>query len=84
MWYVYIVECKDGTYYTGMTTNIKRRLKEHNGQKKGAKYTSLRRPVKLIYSRSMESRSAAMKEELRIKKSGRKAKERLILDGKLA
>ena len=50
MYFVYILECADHTFYTGITTNLDRRIKEHNTSKVGAKYTKVRRPVKLIYS----------------------------------
>lgn len=66
-WFVYIIECKDGTYYTGITTNIDRRVKEHNTSSKGAKYTKTRRPVKLLKTFEVESRSAALKLEYKIK-----------------
>ncbi len=56
MHWVYIVECSDGTYYTGYTTDVKRRLKEHNESPKGAKYTRARRPVTLCYQASYETR----------------------------
>jgi putative endonuclease len=49
MWYVYILECKDKTFYTGITTDLERRIKEHNNSLLGAKYTKSRRPVKLVY-----------------------------------
>ena len=66
---VYIVECADGTYYTGIATDIQRRLLEHNGANgKGARYTSARSPVSLVYEVRCESRSAALKEEHRIKR----------------
>ena len=78
MWFVYIVECGDSTYYTGITTNLERRVHEHNHSKKGACYTSLRRPVKLVYYVKTENRIEAMKEELRIKKMSRKRKMTLI------
>ena len=48
-YYTYMVECSDGTYYTGYTTNLEKRIKAHNTGKTGAKYTRTRRPVKLIY-----------------------------------
>jgi putative endonuclease len=65
-WYVYILKCADGTYYTGITTNINRRIKEH-GTKKGAKYTKQRGPFKLVYKASFQNRSSASKEEHKIK-----------------
>ena len=76
---VYIVECADGTYYTGIATDVQRRLLEHNGAKrKGARYTSARSPVSLIYEVRCASRSAALKEELRIKRLTRGQKQMLI------
>ncbi len=77
MHYVYIVECVDGTYYTGYTTEVKRRIKEHN-QGEAAKYTRGRRPVELKYQESCASRSQALKRECEIKKLSRAGKERLI------
>lgn len=50
-WTVYMVRCKDGSLYTGITTDLHRRLQEHNSSKKGAKYTRSRRPVSLVYTR---------------------------------
>jgi putative endonuclease len=67
MWYVYILKCKDKTFYTGITNNLKRRVAEHNSSNLGAKYTRARRPVKLVYSRRFKDRSGAAKEEWRIK-----------------
>ena len=64
-WCVYILQCTDGTFYTGITTDINRRIKEH-GTKKGAKYTKQRGPFKLVYKASFHNRSSASKEEYRI------------------
>jgi len=77
-WYVYIVECFDGTLYTGITTDINRRLNQHNSGK-GAKYTSIRRPVKLMSISEFGDRSDASKEEYRIKQLTRKEKIEYIL-----
>jgi putative endonuclease len=68
MYYLYILECADKTLYTGITTDLKRRIVEHNDSKLGAKYTSSRRPVKLVFSKKFKNRSLAAKEETRIKK----------------
>ena len=68
MYYLYILECSDKTLYTGITTDLNRRLVEHNSTNLGAKYTSSRRPVKTVYSKRFKNRSAAAKEEARIKK----------------
>jgi putative endonuclease len=77
-YFVYIVECADGTYYTGITTDIERRVLEHNHSFKAAKYTRSRRPVRLVYSVIIGTRSEASKEEYRIKKLNRKNKIDLI------
>jgi putative endonuclease len=78
MYYLYILQCADKTLYTGITTDLKRRVVEHNGKKLGAKYTSSRRPVKLVYSKKLKSRSSASKEEARIKKLKKSQKLALI------
>ena len=78
-WYIYIVECCDKTFYTGITTDLERRLNEHNcSDGKGARYTRTRRPVKLIYNEAVSSMGKAIKREIAIKKMGRKGKEKLI------
>ena len=58
--YTYILECKDQTLYTGYTTDLERRLKVHNDGK-GAKYTKIRRPVKLVYHEEFDNKSEALK-----------------------
>ena len=74
MYFVYIIKCKDQTLYTGITTNLDRRINEHNDSKLGAKYTKVRRPVKLVYSNQFINRSEASREEARIKKLSRQQK----------
>ena len=76
MWYIYIVECSDNTFYTGITTNINRRLLEHNSGK-GAKYTRARVPVVLKVFFTANNRSEASKEEYRIKQLSRNEKMKL-------
>jgi putative endonuclease len=77
---LYIVECADGTFYTGIATDLQRRLDQHNGEKpRGARYTAARRPVRLVYEARFETRSAAQKEEHRIKRLTRTEKQALIL-----
>ncbi len=76
--YTYILECSDGTYYTGWTNNIEKRLKNHNDGK-GAKYTRARIPVKLVYLEIWETKQEAMSREAKIKQLTRKEKEQLIL-----
>lgn len=73
-WYVYIVECNDGSYYTGITTDVERRVNQHNSKKQGAKYTRARQPVKLIYSKGNYTKSSAAKEEYKIKQLTKKQK----------
>lgn len=75
--FCYILECADGTFYTGWTTDLERRVKTHNAGR-GAKYTKLRRPVRLVYSENLPSRSAAQKRELAIKRLPRLKKQALI------
>jgi len=78
MYFVYIVQCSDDTYYTGITTDVERRVQEHNSSDKGAKYTKLRRPVRLVYQESSFDRSTASKREYEIKKYTRLKKIELI------
>ena len=80
-WWVYILECADGSFYTGITTEPKRRLEEHNGPDKGAKYTRSRQPVIMVYQKETANRSEASKLEYAIKKMDRKNKEALIKEG---
>ena len=68
MYYVYIVRCADETLYTGIATDLERRIEEHNHSKKGARYTRVRRPVTLVYHEQFEDRSTASKREYEIKK----------------
>jgi len=77
-YYVYLVECSDGTFYCGYTNDIDSRVKDHNFSKTAARYTKSRRPVKLVYSEQLKSKSGAMKREASIKKLSRKRKEKLI------
>ena len=66
VWYVYILRCADNTLYTGTTTNISRRVNEHN-RKKGGIYTRTRHPVKLLHEETYKTRSQALKRETQIK-----------------
>ena len=77
-WYVYIVECCDATLYTGITTNIEKRIREHNTSRLGAKYTRARRPVVLVYIETSESRSSASRREYQIKQMTHQQKTTLI------
>ena len=77
-YFVYILKCSDNTLYTGITTDVKRRVGEHNTSDVGAKYTRGRRPVKLVYQKEFSNRSDATKEEARIKKLSKEQKEKLL------
>lgn len=80
MWYVYIVECADHTFYTGITTDLDTRVREHNAGN-GARYTLGRRPVELVYSEKAQDRGGAQRREYGIKKLSRREKSRLIAGG---
>jgi putative endonuclease len=75
--YVYVLECADGTYYTGYTTDVERRVAEHDAGE-GAKYTRGRTPVELVHVETYDTRSAAMSREHGIKSLSRREKERLV------
>jgi putative endonuclease len=75
--YIYIVECADGTYYTGWTTDPPRREKQHNAGT-GARYTRMRRPVKMIYIEEQTDKISALKRERAIKKMARAKKQKLV------
>lgn len=75
--HVYMVACSDGTYYTGYTTDVERRVAEHNDGA-GAKYTRGRRPVELVHVETYATQSAAMQREYAIKQLRRAEKERLV------
>ena len=77
-WKVYILTCADSTLYTGITTDIERRIDEHNNNNKGARYTRARRPVELAYQESCASRSDASRREHAIKQLNRTEKLELI------
>lgn len=77
-WHVYLLRCADGTLYAGITTDLSRRLAEHNAGRAGAKYTRARRPVTLAWHESAVDRSAASRREYQVRKLPRPAKERLV------
>jgi len=78
-WFVYILRCVDNTLYTGVTKDVDKRLRQHNGfLKNGAKYTHSRRPVKLVYQEISNSRSDACKREYAIRRLNKVQKERLV------
>ncbi len=76
-WFLYVLKCKDGSFYTGVTNDVQRRFKMHeNG--KASKYTRARRPVKLIYEELCGRRADALVRECQVKAYSRKEKEELI------
>ena len=78
-WHMYVILCFDNSFYCGITTNLEKRLKQHNGEiKGGAKYTRSRRPCRYIYKESAVNRSDASKKEAAFKKLTRKKKEMYI------
>ena len=77
-WFVYILCCADKTLYTGITTDVERRLIEHNAEKSVTKYTRARQPVSIVYQEKADSRSSAGKREVFIKSLSRAQKQALI------
>ena len=73
-WFLYVVKCSDDSLYTGITTNVDRRLHEHNHTRKGAKYTRSRRPVVLVLTINFDNRSQAARAESQFKKLSRQEK----------
>jgi len=78
--YCYIVECADGTYYTGWAVDPEKRVATHN-KGRGARYTRTRVPVKLVYVEELPDRTSAMKREIAIKRMNRDRKTKLVLKG---
>ena len=82
-YYVYILECADGSLYVGSTNDLEKRLHQHNNSKSGAHYTKMRRPVALKYSEKLKNLSEALKREIEIKRWKREKKLKLIKSRKL-
>lgn len=78
MYSLYILQCADGSLYTGITVDLKRRVSEHNTSRRGAKYTRSRRPVELVYTQRFTNRSKASRAEAKIKALPRQGKLRLV------
>ena len=76
-WFVYILNCADGTLYTGITNDIDRRIKAHNAGT-ASKYTRVRRPVSIVYSEEVETKGDALRRELQIKRLTRSEKMAII------
>ncbi len=81
-WMVYIIRCSDGSLYTGVTTDIERRFREHAGGGRGARYFSGRKPVEVVYQEIGHDRSSASRREAVIKKLSREEKLVLVADGR--
>ncbi len=77
-WYVYFLRCNDNSLYTGITTDVNRRLHQHNHTKLGAKYTRAKRPVTLVFIESAPDKSTASKREYQLRKLKKIQKERLV------
>lgn len=77
-WYVYILRCGDDSLYCGVTLDVERRLREHQGGARGSKYLRGRGPLRVVYTRRFDSRGAALKAEAEIKKLSRSGKEFLL------
>ena len=81
--FVYILECRDGTYYTGYTNDLEKRITEHNDTKRGAKYLRGKKPVKLVWWKICKNQRFAMRTELTIKKLTRQDKQQLVNGSRL-
>ncbi len=78
-WYVYLLRCRDGSFYTGVARDLQRRVRQHNGELVGgARYTRGRRPVELAWSEACTDRSAAQSREAQVRKLSRAEKLRLV------
>lgn len=77
-WTIYFLRCNDNSLYTGITTDINRRLHQHNNTKLGAKYTRARRPVVLVYSETAVDKSTASKREYQLRTLTKKQKEKIV------
>ena len=78
MYYFYLVRCADNSLYSGITNDLEKRVIDHNSEKRGAKYTRAKQPVRLVYTEKFENRSLAMKREAEVKKWPKFKKERLV------
>lgn len=81
--YIYILECGDGSYYTGYTNDLTQRLRKHE-EGKGAKYTRGRGPLRLVFKESFSTKQEAMRMEFAVKKLNRSEKERIIKEGSVS
>ena len=81
-WFLYMIRCADGSIYTGITTDVERRFKEHSTGR-GSRYLKGRGPLRIVYRETVGTRSEALKLEARIKKMKKTEKESLITNGNL-
>lgn len=81
MWYVYMVRCNDGSLYTGISTNVSKRVDDHNSSSVGAKYTKSRRPVVLVWQSAVMERNTASSLEYHMKRQSKQKKESYIQEG---
>ncbi len=79
-WFVYFIRTRQGNLYTGITTNVLKRLAEHQGGKKGAKYLRAKGPLEVVYTSEVGSRSLASKVEYRLKRLSKTKKERIVVE----
>ena len=77
MWYVYVLKCSDGSFYTGATSDLKKRFIDHK-RGKGGRYTRSHKPIKIVYSERLSSKSQALKKELEIKSWSKQKKIRIL------
>ena len=77
MWFLYIAQCSDSSFYTGISNDLEKRLKEHNSGK-ASKYTRARLPVAFVYIEELDSKSKALKREAEVKRLNRIQKEQLV------
>lgn len=78
-WFLYLIRCRDGTLYTGIATDVERRLAEHRGpERRGARYLRGRGPLQLLFARPVGTRESALRLEYRIKRLTRAQKEELV------
>ncbi len=83
-WYLYLIRCRDGTLYTGISTDVDRRFAQHQvGGSDGSKYLRGRGPLSLVFQKKLDSRSLALKAERKVKRMSKTMKEELIKVGEL-
>jgi putative endonuclease len=80
MWFIYILLCKDGSYYTGSTNDVEKRFKDHL-EGRGARYTKSHKPIEVIYREEFKSKSVALKREAELKKWSKAKKVKLVQSG---